>query len=68
MLERDPRFRPVRRFSGYLSLEDLGFLGDGATTALVGRDGRIPWLCVPWVRFPPLFCMPLDHAKADISA
>src|SRR5215472_1219913 len=63
MLELDPRFRPVRRLSGYLPLEDLGLIGDGATAALVGRDGSVPWLCVPGFDGEPLFCGLLDHAK-----
>jgi hypothetical protein len=63
MLELDPRFRPVRRFSGYLPLEDLGLVGDGATVALIGRDGSVPWLCVPGFDAEPLFCGLLDHAK-----
>ena len=62
MLELDPKFRPVRRRSGYLPLEDLGLIGDGATAALVGRDGSIPWLCVPGFDEDPLFCGLLDHA------
>jgi alpha,alpha-trehalase len=63
MLEPDPPFRPVRRFSGYLPLEDLGLIGDGATVALVGHDGSVPWLCVPGFDAEPLFCGLLDHAK-----
>ena len=63
MLELDPKFRPFQRLSGYLPLEDLGLIGDGATVALVGRDGSIPWLCVPGFDAAPLFCGLLDHAK-----
>jgi GH15 family glucan-1,4-alpha-glucosidase len=63
MLEVDPRFRPLRRLSGYLPLEDLGLIGDGATTALVGLDGSMPWLCVPEFDADPLFCGLLDHAR-----
>ena len=47
MLELEPTFRPVQRLSGYLPLEDLGLIGDGATVALIGQDGSVPWLCVP---------------------
>src|SRR5215471_1492184 len=63
MLELRPRFRPVRRLSGYLPLEDLGLIGDGATVALIGRDGSVPWLCVPGFDAAPLFCGLLDCAK-----
>src|SRR5499426_2652875 len=63
MLEVEPTFRPVRQFSGYLPLEDLGLIGDGATAALVGRDGSVPWLCVPGFDAEPLFCGLLDHSK-----
>jgi GH15 family glucan-1,4-alpha-glucosidase len=63
MLDPEPTFRPVRRLSGYLPLEDLGLIGDGATVALVGRDGSIPWLCVPGFDGAPVFCALLDHAK-----
>src|SRR5215510_3686662 len=63
MLELDPRFRPVRRFSGYLPREDLGLVGDGSTVALSGLDGSVPWLCVPGFDAEPLFSGLLDHAK-----
>jgi alpha,alpha-trehalase len=63
MLERGPTFRPVQRLSGYFPLEDLGLIGDGATVALIGRDGSVLWLCVPGFDAAPLFCGLLDHAK-----
>ncbi|MEV1175899.1 glycoside hydrolase family 15 protein [Nonomuraea sp. NPDC049784] len=63
MLDPDPPFRPVRRWEGYLPLEDLGLIGDGMTAALVGLDGSIPWLCLPRFDSDPLFCGLLDHAQ-----
>src|SRR5919199_6379249 len=61
MHDPDPPFRPIRRPDGYLPLEDLGLIGDGATAALVGLDGSVPWLCVPGFDAEPLFCGLLDR-------
>jgi hypothetical protein len=47
MFDPEPSFRPVRWRDGYLPLEDLGLVGAGATVALVGLAGSIPWLCLP---------------------
>ena len=54
---------PVERPGGHPHLEDLGLLGDGDTTALVGRDGAVEFLCAPRFDSPPLFC-PLLDARA----
>jgi GH15 family glucan-1,4-alpha-glucosidase len=59
----DPPFRPVRRRDGYLGLEDLGLIGDGATSALVGLDGSVLWLCLPRFDSEPLFCGLLDDGR-----
>jgi len=61
MIDSDPAFRPLTRLDGYLPLEDLGLIGDGSTTALVGRDGTVTWMCVPNFDSEPLFCGLLDH-------
>jgi len=63
VLQPEPSFRPVRRRDGYLALEDMGLIGDGTTSALVGLDGSIPWLCLPRFDSEPLFCGLLDAAR-----
>lgn len=57
---RATSFGPLRRVEGYLPLEDYGLIGDGATAALVGRDGAVEWLCAPHFDSPPIFCALLD--------
>lgn len=61
--DADPPFRPVRRRDGYLALEDMGLIGDGTTSALVGLDGSVSWLCLPRFDSEPLFCGLLDDAR-----
>jgi GH15 family glucan-1,4-alpha-glucosidase len=61
-IELDPAFRPIRPVDGYPALEDLGLIGDGSTTALVGRDGAVHWMCVPAFDSEPLLCGLLDRA------
>ena len=63
VFDADPAFRPVRRRDGYLALEDMGLIGDGTTSALVGLDGSIPWLCLPRFDSDPVFCGLLDQAR-----
>ena len=59
----DSILKPIRRIDGYLPIEDYGLIGDGATAALIGRDGAVVWLCLPRFDSPPLFCSVLDHAR-----
>jgi GH15 family glucan-1,4-alpha-glucosidase len=53
-------FSPIKKCGSYLPLEDYGLIGDGATAALVGRNGAVEWLCVPRFDSRPLFCRLLD--------
>ena len=48
---------------GHLPIEDHGLIGEGKTAALIRRDGRIAWLCVPRFDSPPLFCSLLDAVR-----
>jgi alpha,alpha-trehalase len=62
-IPRQVGYRPIDRLDGYLPIEDHGLIGDGATAALVGRDGAVSWLCVPRFDARPLFCSLLDRRR-----
>ncbi|TCJ19836.1 glycoside hydrolase family 15 protein [Rubrobacter taiwanensis] len=56
----ESRFANLNPTDGYLPLEDFGLIGDGSTSALVGRDGAVSWLCIPRFDSEPPFCKILD--------
>ncbi|GAA1975231.1 glycoside hydrolase family 15 protein [Isoptericola halotolerans] len=44
-------------------IDTYGFLSDSHTTALVGPDGSVDWLCVPQADGPSLFARILDAGR-----
>ena len=47
----------------YQPIENYGLIGNMLTTALVGMNGSIDWLCLPHFDSPSVFCAILDDAK-----
>jgi len=47
----------------YKKIGDYGVIGNGATVALVGRDGALDWMCLPFMDSPSVFAAILDDAK-----
>jgi alpha,alpha-trehalase len=58
-----PEFTPIERIDGYLPIEDHALIGDCTGSALVARDGSIPWMCVPRFDSPPIFAQILDTVR-----
>ncbi len=47
----------------YKKIGDYGVIGNGATVALVGRDGALDWMCLPYMDSPSVFAAILDDEQ-----
>ena len=47
----------------YKKIDSYGIIGNGQTLALVGVDGSIDWMCLPYMDSPSVFAAILDDEK-----
>jgi GH15 family glucan-1,4-alpha-glucosidase len=52
----------------YKKIGDYGVIGNGATIALIGCDGALDWMCLPYLDSPSVFAAILDDEKGGSFA
>jgi GH15 family glucan-1,4-alpha-glucosidase len=50
-------------FTVYKKIIDYGIIGHLKSIALIGLDGSIDWMCLPYIDSPSIFCALLDDGK-----
>jgi GH15 family glucan-1,4-alpha-glucosidase len=50
-------------FTVYKKISDYGIIGDLKSIALIGLDGSIDWMCLPYIDSPGIFSALLDDGK-----
>ncbi|MCL7488495.1 MAG: glycoside hydrolase family 15 protein [Desulfobulbaceae bacterium] len=47
----------------YKKISDYGIVGNGLTLALIGNDGALDWMCLPYMDSPSIFAANLDYDR-----
>lgn len=47
----------------YKNISDYGIVGNGLSLALIGKDGSVDWMCLPYMDSPSIFAAILDYEK-----
>lgn len=57
-----PRHDRISKMT-YKNINDYGIIGNSLTLALIGKDGSLDWMCLPYMDSPSVFAANLDHEK-----
>lgn len=50
----------------FKDLEEYGVIGNLETCALIGSDGSVDWLCLPYLKSPSVFASILDLERGGV--